>query len=126
MVAPGHANRDRQLGVIVFNHHLAGSKQVKLKAAPQTGLVDIRQKCVHLGLAGQLFLKLRDVLLDLLALLFQGLQIDRFGQFDFVLVAQLDFFGLLGNQLFFGSAEPHKPQYHHANCRNRDKQRIPG
>ena len=60
--------------------------------------------------AGQLFLKLRDVLLYLLALLFQSFQIHSLGQLFGVILLELNFFLLFSRQFFVRRLQPQKPE----------------
>ena len=99
-VGAGHAPCNGQHCVIALDIALARPEQLELQTASQSSLVDVRQQRVHLGLAGQLFFKLRHVLLNLFALLFERLKVDSLIQFFAVVFAQLDFTGFFCCQLF--------------------------
>ena len=99
MVLACDPHGDGQLGVVVAHHNLARAEQIKLQTAAQACLVDVGQQCRHFCLARQLLLKLQHVLLDLLALLLQGIEIDSFDQMLLILNLQGHFFGLSDLQL---------------------------
>ncbi|MCY1168520.1 hypothetical protein D9M73_85170 [compost metagenome] len=110
MVTARHTHRDGQLGVILFHAHLAGPEQLKLQTAPQTGLVDVRQQGVHFRFAGQLLFKLRHILLNLLALLLQGIQTGCLREFFCEIPPELGFLLARRSQLFIRGAQPYKPE----------------
>ena len=87
VVLPGHTDGDGQFCVVLAHHHLSGTKQFELQAAPQTRLVDVGQQSRHLSPPWKLLFKLRHKNLRLLPLFFEIFEVHGFGQLELIVLA---------------------------------------
>ena len=112
VVATAHSNGDRQLGVVFLRLGLARDELLYDEAAAKARLVDVGQQRVHLGLAGQLLLELRDVALDLFLLPLQRLEVDGLRELRAVLFLQRGLLVAHGLQRVGLAADPYEPAPH--------------
>gem|GEM_PF-4606908 len=99
MIFPRNSNRYRKLSIVIFGDYLPRLEEFKLQTTPKPCLVDIRQQRGHLSFTRELFLKLNNILLNLLSLLLQRIQTNSLDKLFLIIISQCSFLTSLTLQL---------------------------